>query len=497
MCMINSNDYPLKWGNYFYRGLVVIIILVGINCEFSTSPPFETEPPITKMANIPLEGDTLFPVITFHWSGGDQDGFVKGFEYRYTTYLLENEDSVQTNWVFTSNTSETITFLSNAPLNKQRVQVRAVDNEGKVDPTPAQKIVYTPQTFPPNTQILDPVSGTSRFALDYTTDWWPGITLSFTASDSDGEVVEYGWSVDGGDYVWGSDTTVTIPPEYFEAPLTGEHIILVSSKDDTGLIDPIPDTLQLHLIEPTFEKTVLILDDTDETNWQSGIDFSDEAVDSFYTFLTSSLAPNQITHWDYASEGAPSREILSKHKMILWHADDRATNNDIPIADQRALLSDYANVGGDLFISGWAIIKSLGERQSFPRTFSENDFVKTYLHINVASESPFLADFTQAVGIGDFESIEVDTTKLMGDFRATDGGIYRVNLVEQRGPFTNITHSYGTRVQTRFPDFRGKTTGVIYYGTSFKSVVLGYPLFFMNKEQSKAFFDQVITEFEY
>lgn len=482
---------------YIIAGFILLFCYgTFISCLPSTSSANDTEPPVTKIANIPVDADTLFPVVTFHWSGGDLDGFVAGFEYRYTTTFLSSMDSVTTNWIFTENTSETITFLSNDILNKQRLEVRAVDNDGKKDASPAVKTIFTPQTFAPETQIISPQNGDERFALDTPSDWWPGIEVTFTASDNDGEIVEYGWSIDGGDFVWGTDTSVVITPDFIQTPLSGEHIILVSSRDDTGLIDPIPDTARINLVEANFTKTLLILDDTDETNWQSGIEFSDGKVDSFYTAITSSIPSNQITHWDYAENGIPSREVLGQHKLLLWHADDRTTNNDIPISANKALLADYANVGGDLFISGWAIIKSLADRQAFPREFPDGDFVKTYLHINIASETPFLADLTEAVGVGEFTTIPVDTTKLDSDFRASGGGIYRVNLVDQRGPFTDVMHSYGTRDDSRFPDFRGQATSVIYYGTSFKSVVMGFPMFFMDQEASKAFFDHVIEELE-
>lgn len=471
--------------------------LIITNCNLTTSKPNETEPPVTTMANVPVEGDTLFPIVTFHWDGGDSDGFVKGFEYRYTTTFLTSMDSVTTDWFFTENTSETITFLSNDNLNKQRLEVRAIDNEDKVDPSPTVRTIYTPQTFSPTTEIIAPLNGEQRFAQSTSTDWWPGIQLAFTGSDKDGEIEEYGWSIDGSDFEWTKDTTVTITPDYFESPISGEHTIVVTSKDDTGLEDQSPDTAIISLVEPSFGKKLIVLDDTDESNWQSGVDFSDAQVDSFYTFITSSLSESQITFWDFSENGMPSREILGNHKLMLWHADDRTTTDNIPISDNKELLSDYANVGGDLFISGWAIIKSLANRQSFPREFPEDDFVNTYLHINEASETQFLADFTEAIGVGGYQDISVDTSKLANDFRSSDGGIYRVNLIDQRGAFTDALYSYGASDDTNYPEYRGQTCAVIYYGTSFRSVVLGFPLFFMDKEDTKEFFDQVLIELDY
>src|SRR5690606_29753141 len=105
---------------------------------------------------VPVEGDTLFALVTLHWDGEDDDGFVERYEYRYITYHVDQGDSVVTEWQETDATSLTLSFESSDRLNRQVFQVRAVDNEGAVDPTPATRTFFTKQTILPEAEIVSP-----------------------------------------------------------------------------------------------------------------------------------------------------------------------------------------------------------------------------------------------------------------------------------------------------------------------------------------------------
>ena len=182
--------------------------------------------------------DTLFALITLHWDGEDYDGFISGYQYRYITYHVFDGDSVVFDWITTRETSVTIPFESSDILNYQKFQVRAIDDQGMMDPEPAERRFYTVQTIFPETTILVPENEQQFFVIDQITDWWQGVPLQYNASDEDGEVVEYAWKVDNGEWNWTTDTTLFIDPSYFQ-PLSGMHKISVTSRDNTNLIDPV------------------------------------------------------------------------------------------------------------------------------------------------------------------------------------------------------------------------------------------------------------------
>ncbi len=285
-------------------------------CSYTTKPKDPNKLPNTTMANIPVYGDTLHAYVTLYWDGEDADGYVTRYKYRYITYHLFKGDSVVTEWRTTDSTSKTIAFESSDDLNYQHFEVKAVDNNGGEDPSPAVKNFYTVKAYNPETFILYPSDKQDLFVLSQTTDWWQGIKIKFGSSDKDGEVVEYGYRVDNqGAWTWIEDTMVVLTPDEFVLPLTGKHTVEVVAKDNTGIIDPTPAVVTIKLFEPTFDKDILMIDETKEGKQTPGF-FSDAQVDSFYNEL---FHPD--TSIDYFSNGLPPKDVLGRYKLLVWHSD--------------------------------------------------------------------------------------------------------------------------------------------------------------------------------
>ena len=310
-------------GKYFCYLVLIFSSLIIFSCvdNFDTGEEYPNESPNTTLANIPVEGDTLYAMVTLMWDGEDNDGYVVAYEYRYTTYPLGNSlgDSIVHDWQETEENTLTISFTSPDSINKQCFQLRAVDNSGNIDPTPAEKVFYTNQTLPPKTTILSPDEGNEFFAIEQTSYWFPGITLKFTGKDEDGYIIEYAWSADSGDWHWvcAKDSTVIVKPEDFGQPLDGEHTLKVISKDDTYLLDPIGDAVTIKLVVPTFEKDILILDDTRED--VSLRDVPDDTVDAFYLDIFSQDNGYIIDERDMRKRSFPSLSILGRYKLVIWH----------------------------------------------------------------------------------------------------------------------------------------------------------------------------------
>jgi hypothetical protein len=472
--------------------------VMWISCERPTQPPTGNKPPHTKLANVPSEADTVFPLATLNWTGGDDDGFVSRYQYRYITYHRAAGAAVtwvpfdSTTWKDTSATSVTIAFNSNQDLNKQIFYVRAIDNEGAIDPVAVARVLYTTKASPPATTILNPLTNTSVFALNTKSDWWTGITLQFKAVDKtvNGQVVEYAWSADGGPMHWVGDPNVVIAPFDFKQPLSGVHYIKVSSRNNTNLIDPVGDSVAITMLNPTFEKDVLIIDETDEFNLPFiTLNISDQTVDAFY----SRVFPGADS-WDYKSNnGMPSRDLLAHYKLIVWHADDRPVSLPHKIADAKniAIFSDYLRVGGKFLMSGWGILKSFAYYQNFPFTFLPGTFVYDYLHIRTVDETALIGDCIGGSGISSkFSTFRVDTVKT--NFFPFGGMLGQVNLITVPAGFTEGLYSYENLPSSTYVKYRGKYIGLRYYGTSYDAVVLGFPLFFIREDDAKVMAKEIL-----
>lgn len=73
---------------YLTVALMIFLIIAVGSCSRPTEPAHANNAPDTRLANIPRDNDTVFALITLYWDGGDYDGFIKGYQYRYFTYHL-------------------------------------------------------------------------------------------------------------------------------------------------------------------------------------------------------------------------------------------------------------------------------------------------------------------------------------------------------------------------------------------------------------------------
>ena len=471
--------------------------MLWFSCDRPTAPENPNGPPDTKLANVPKEQDTVFALVNLSWTGGDGDGYVTKYQYQYQTYHLAPGSTTlweffdSTAWHDTTGTGAMIAFNSTEALNRQVFKVRAIDNDGNTDPTPAERVIYTLRTVAPVTKILFPKTNTSLLVDDQVTDWWNGVQLIFNATDPTGrgEIVEYAWSVDGGPWHWQKDTSVYVTPVQIPGTLNGTHKFKVISRNNTNLIDPTGDSVTVNLIIPSFSKDVIIIDETDEFNnpfltWG----LADSVVDRFY----SDVFPG-ATEWDFKTKGMPPREVLADYKLILWHADDVPTSRPHKISDPANIqvFTDYLKVGGKFLMSGWRILKSFAYYNNFPFAFTPGTFVYDYLHIRTVTETDILGDMTGAKGkTGSFTSIEVDSARL-ANF-PYDGKLSQVNLITTMAGFTDVLYSYENSPNSPNVTYRGRAVALRYYGTVYDAVVLGFPMYFIKKDQAKVMAQEIL-----
>ncbi len=474
--------------NLYIKTIVIFIsipILFLSFCDFATKPAHENQPPTTTIANIPVEMDTLFPRVQIICDGGDEDGYILGYEYRVKTIHLKMKDSTITNWKYISEDSSNgildIIFESSDTLNQQIIQVRSMDDDSAVDPTPAEKYLFTPRTYYPVTTINSPVNNSQFYYLDEMTDWWQGIKLNFSASDKDGEIVEYGWSLDDNDFIWTTDTVVNLTSDIFIDGVSGKHTIKVISKDNTNLIDTIGAEIKFTFIKPEFNKNILIIDDTEERHFPSSASRSDAVVDSIYNKLFS---PDSSI--DYKENGMPSKTILGNYKLVIWHSDNPSSIHHLVAQEEK--IQDYLNVGGNLIVSGWQVLKQFAFDQNFPMEYEEGSFVRDYLHVTAAqAHGGLFGDFTQASGYRGTPTLVLDGA-LMKGFPYNE----KLKLIEVMipGPFTEVLSTYlgEDKELSKYP------VGISYLGTQYNVITLTFPLCLMKDDNLQDYADMLLEK---
>ena len=164
--------------------LVSIALISGCDTDI-TGDPFVNEAPETQLsvrdsslADNLTDEDRLISTVFASWVGDDPDGFIDAFEFRF--YDVDFSPAPEEDWVMTVN-NDTLILLPIESGNKIAdvvFEVRAIDNEGVKDPTPA-RTVFPIQNSPPTIQFLS-------FDLPPDTTF-PLFSLAWRASDPDGD----------------------------------------------------------------------------------------------------------------------------------------------------------------------------------------------------------------------------------------------------------------------------------------------------------------------
>ena len=200
---------------------------------FTVAVP-DTTPPDTSITGGP-SGTITTNSATFTFTG--TDNVTSTANLLYATYL-QGYDS---DW--SSFSSSTTKSYSNLPNGSYTFQVKAKDQAGNEDPTPATRAftVAVPDTTPPDTSITGGPSGT------ITTN---SATFTFTGTDNVTSTANllYATYLQGYDSDWSSFSSSTTK-SYSNLP-NGSYTFQVKAKDQAGNEDPTPATRAFTVAVP-------------------------------------------------------------------------------------------------------------------------------------------------------------------------------------------------------------------------------------------------------
>jgi len=162
----------IKTATTFYRMLFCVLLsIVLLSCEKEGQLKPNSEP-VTNLylSSINRSGtDRLNAIVDMKWSGDDKDGYITGYEISFdniTWTYTENQDSV---FRFSINNGSDTTDIN--------FYVRAIDNEGNKDKTPAYLKIPIKNTEPTISLDDNLIKGDSVYSV---------FSLLWTANDLDG-----------------------------------------------------------------------------------------------------------------------------------------------------------------------------------------------------------------------------------------------------------------------------------------------------------------------
>ena len=203
--------------------------------------------------------DTVGHIVHLHWLGNDPDGEVVGYEFKWIYETGGQPAGYDSSlWTSTARTDSTFTVYTPAGYSMPTFVVRAVDNAGNVDPTPARE-TFQFRNAPPQVALAGnpPVPATT----------FPVVTIRWTSSDPDGNIANAHYLIwldanSATPQMAPAGNQFTLTPDFFKDPggafVAGPHTVHVLAVDDGGAAS-LPDSATWNVTLPVGE--VLLVDE--------------------------------------------------------------------------------------------------------------------------------------------------------------------------------------------------------------------------------------------
>jgi len=218
-------------------------------------------------------------------------------------------------------------------------------------------------------------------------------------------------------------------------------------------------------IEFPMNQGILVIDGTNNGNGNQGFP-NDEMVDEFY----QNVIFENVTEYDYLTEGIPEISFLANFSTIIWHEDGLAQH---AIDDNLDALGCYLASGGNLIISGWKTASEISD-------YFKNNFLN-------CNETQLIAawEFTNATSV-QYGNLHLDPNKLNPAFNGTlpyvsifpnaENGIFQFGGVEGSS-YVGENVALKNENEATF-------------------ILFGFPLYFCLEDEVTAIFENVLAEME-
>lgn len=378
-------------------------------------------------------------------------------------------------------------FESDDKKNRHIFEIVAIDNEGAIGKRDTINF-WTPGVEIPILNITKDPGREKIFVLKQKTYTWPGIRFEFRGRDRNSRTFEYSWRVDTKDWSpWSSETYAAVTALDMDTPYTGPHIFRVRCRNEFGAVTQeninltrIFYTVYPLFVEPNFPQRTLLI----HHSRLSAVDYSYRPdlnhIVEYYRVLMDSLGiPYDV--WITRQRGNPSFEDLARYSSVYIITDQFVLDGIETGILKGRIYYQYLDVGGRLVLNG---IFSRGGNllNVIDDVFRDSVLVKR-MHLFTASplrnSEPQPGIFVRAVGALGYPDLQIDTTKLAPFQRA----LQNVAVNRPRG-FGEIIYRFDA-VDDNFL-FENQPIGIRYDGITFKTVYLGFPVYFMEQRQAVA-----------
>lgn len=339
----------------FLFRLTFLLLFLWIGCKKDRPLPFQPPETALFVDSIGLVGENRLPTtVRLYWQGMDGDGYVVGFEYSL--------DGVTWHWTTRWDSTFRFSLSPNQDTLDVHFWIRAVDDQGLRDPTPAYLRIPIKNSPPTATFVEDTRLPDTVPVL---------ITLLVTASDPDGnETLDSLFlRVNGGNWVPlpRSTNLITIVPTdpsdlasttayvYVNTKnqpesqvLTDFHLgdtnrFFIRARDNGGLLST-PDTSRAFVILPKTGNWLVI------DHWKLQNPVRPYTIYSSL-FQSIGLAHTYLdfTRYVFPYKNPTLKRYFEQFDVVFWYAQNGAYELD-QIAQAEPYLVEHLNRGGKVWV---------------------------------------------------------------------------------------------------------------------------------------------------
>lgn len=382
-----------------FVALTSLFILIWLGCSTApTGTPFTNKSPETFITNVPPGQDTIPAVTLVYWYGIDYDGFVSYYEWALsgdsvdpsaiTTWdsifatddtMKLTVDDVDTSTIVLDTIIDTVIVLPDTFIDttivwhfKGYFYVRAYDNEGLVDPSPAIRgwDVYSIKPIieiaAPDTSsgLLNYIEGTELvffpkedipvvFVLDDTTALWKGLQVWWNRKDTLNPIgnmaIGYRYKIDNNAWsTWTDENPATENDSFltFTGPFVdGYHTFYLQGRNYSHIESDI-DSLIFRTIKPDVEDGDIIV----AIESRLTLMFTKSWYENFFNVLRPSANIRFIEDTSTVTSMV-NLDSLKSASLIIYINEDWSTTV-IGIQNAPVTLIKYIQVGGKVWTFG-------------------------------------------------------------------------------------------------------------------------------------------------
>jgi len=308
------------------------------------------------------------------------------------------------------------------------------------------------------------------------------LRLEWHGNDSDGLIKGYEYRVQGPFYdeAWHFTEDFFVDFKFRD----GWYTVEVRALDNGDNVDPTPAKLNFHVLGPTFDQGILLLDD----ELLSGV--TETITDASYDSLLREAGYTQFTTWDYRERFATSRPTfvsnktdstgqravsLSSFTTIIWYTQPAGN-----LGLNRATLQDYLDMGGNLLIAGSGTLESLTGETPTGTDMPTSGMAFQHFHVLRAKTIDMYADkiLSANTGLPDLNtSYKIPRTVITQYLKAPMNQLVPFFDAEPLFVFnTNYYRDASRNINVNSEEFAGLPCAQLYRGTNFNAALFGFPL---------------------